>query len=253
MTWTANNMAPLAGSWEPCSPWHLASEGEWVISSSCGQATAKLSHPGKKTAVEIKWEPFWPATLIGLVFISETKIFTYECSWLCFLGYRVLNTALFQLKVKYLDLTLKVQMGWPPEHIPNSGPSLGTLSMLKCSQQMVLSDVLLRRLTFCKFTAFTSSSSVSLHPPPHGILLPLSYSAVAQVKQVIIWNHEYDREQSLQQLKRQVGKTYGKVEVFKKSLSAGFSGGPVVKSSPANAGDMGSIPGSEKSHMPQDN
>jgi len=36
-------------------------------------------------------------------------------------------------------------------------------------------------------------------------------------------------------------------------LSAGFSGGPVVKSSPANAGNMGSIPGSGKSHMPQDN
>lgn len=51
--------------------------------------------------------------LTGLVFISETKIFMHECSWLCFLGYRVLNAALFQLKVKYLDLILKVQMGWP--------------------------------------------------------------------------------------------------------------------------------------------
>ena len=31
----------------------------------------------------------------------------------------------------------------------------------------------------------------------------------------------------------------------------GFSGGPVVKNLPTNAGDTGLIPGSERSHMPQ--
>ena len=33
-------------------------------------------------------------------------------------------------------------------------------------------------------------------------------------------------------------------------LFGGFPGGPVVKNSPANAGDTGSIPGGERSHMP---
>ena len=32
-----------------------------------------------------------------------------------------------------------------------------------------------------------------------------------------------------------------------------FPGGAVVKNPPANAGDMGSIPGPGKSHMPQSN
>ena len=32
-----------------------------------------------------------------------------------------------------------------------------------------------------------------------------------------------------------------------------FPGGPVVKNLPANAGDMGSIPGPGKSHMPRGN
>ena len=32
-----------------------------------------------------------------------------------------------------------------------------------------------------------------------------------------------------------------------------FSGGAVVKTLPANAGDMGSIPGLGRSHMPQSN
>ena len=32
-----------------------------------------------------------------------------------------------------------------------------------------------------------------------------------------------------------------------------FAGGPVVKNSPANAGDMGSTPGPGRSHMPWGN
>ena len=32
-----------------------------------------------------------------------------------------------------------------------------------------------------------------------------------------------------------------------------FSGGPVVKNPPANAGDMGCIPGTGRSRGPQDN
>ena len=32
-----------------------------------------------------------------------------------------------------------------------------------------------------------------------------------------------------------------------------FAGGPVVKNSPANAGDMGLIPGPGRSHMPWGN
>ena len=33
----------------------------------------------------------------------------------------------------------------------------------------------------------------------------------------------------------------------------GFSGGSVAKNPPANVGDMGSIPDSGRSHMPQNN
>ena len=33
----------------------------------------------------------------------------------------------------------------------------------------------------------------------------------------------------------------------------GFPGGSVVKNPPANAGDMGSIPGPGRSHMPSSN
>ena len=33
----------------------------------------------------------------------------------------------------------------------------------------------------------------------------------------------------------------------------GFPGGAVVKNTPANAGDMGSIPGPGRSHMPWSN
>ena len=32
-----------------------------------------------------------------------------------------------------------------------------------------------------------------------------------------------------------------------------FTGGPVVKNLPANAGHMGSVPGPGRSHMPQGN
>ena len=43
------------------------------------------------------------------------------------------------------------------------------------------------------------------------------------------------------------------IEVIKKELLGGFPGGSVVKSPPANAGDMGSIPGEERLHMLQSN
>ena len=36
-------------------------------------------------------------------------------------------------------------------------------------------------------------------------------------------------------------------------LLGDFAGGPVVKNLPANAGNVGSIPGPRRSHMPQDN
>ena len=39
----------------------------------------------------------------------------------------------------------------------------------------------------------------------------------------------------------------------KKERKKGFPGGSVVKNSPANAGDMGLIPGLGGSHMPQSN
>ena len=38
-----------------------------------------------------------------------------------------------------------------------------------------------------------------------------------------------------------------------KNSTEGFPGGPVVKNPPANAGNMGSIPGSGRSHMPWGN
>ena len=37
----------------------------------------------------------------------------------------------------------------------------------------------------------------------------------------------------------------------KRSLQGDFAGGPVVRSLPANAGDMGSISGLGRYHMPQ--
>ena len=42
----------------------------------------------------------------------------------------------------------------------------------------------------------------------------------------------------------------GKTKVNK---TRGFPRGPVVKNPPADAGDMGSIPGQGRSHMPQGN
>ena len=42
-------------------------------------------------------------------------------------------------------------------------------------------------------------------------------------------------------------------EVNIKKRSQGFPSGAVVKNPPANAGDMGSIPGPERSHMPRSN
>ena len=39
----------------------------------------------------------------------------------------------------------------------------------------------------------------------------------------------------------------------KKEGKRDFPGGAVVKNAPANAGDMGSIPGPGRSHMPQSN
>ena len=39
----------------------------------------------------------------------------------------------------------------------------------------------------------------------------------------------------------------------KKTFLKDFPGGAVVKNLPANAGDMGSIPGPGKSHMPWSN
>ena len=38
-----------------------------------------------------------------------------------------------------------------------------------------------------------------------------------------------------------------------KSSREGFPGGAVVKNPPANAGDVGSSPGTGRSHMPQSN
>ena len=40
---------------------------------------------------------------------------------------------------------------------------------------------------------------------------------------------------------------------FLNSLSRDFPGGSVVKNPPSNAGDMGSVPGPGRSHMPWNN
>ena len=45
-----------------------------------------------------------------------------------------------------------------------------------------------------------------------------------------------------------IGKKYGQ-----KHNKQDFPGGAVVKNTPANAGNMGSIPGLGRSHMPQSN
>ena len=42
----------------------------------------------------------------------------------------------------------------------------------------------------------------------------------------------------------------GKKNSIKKNTTLDFPGGPVVKNPPANAGDMGTIPGSGILHMP---
>ena len=44
-----------------------------------------------------------------------------------------------------------------------------------------------------------------------------------------------------------------KEHVCQEGKKEDFPGGPVVKNPSANAGDMGSIPGPGRSHMPQDN
>ena len=43
------------------------------------------------------------------------------------------------------------------------------------------------------------------------------------------------------------------VFVFKKIMKWGFPGGSVIKNPPASAGDIGLIPGWQKSHMPWNN
>ena len=50
-------------------------------------------------------------------------------------------------------------------------------------------------------------------------------------------------------------KHYGflKMHPLQKYQKQGFPGGAVVENPPANAGDMGSIPGPARSHMPQSN
>ena len=115
--------------------------------------------------------------LIGLVFISETKIFARECSWRCFLGCRVLNTALFQLNVKYLNLILKVQMGCPRTHpklwpLPGNSLDARVLSaggLVRCFTEM-LDFLQIHCLYFLILSLFT--------PRPHGILLQLLYTIV---------------------------------------------------------------------------
>ena len=41
--------------------------------------------------------------------------------------------------------------------------------------------------------------------------------------------------------------------IYEKATMRGFPGGSVVKNSPTNAGDIGSIPGPGRSHMPWSN
>ena len=48
-------------------------------------------------------------------------------------------------------------------------------------------------------------------------------------------------------------RVFSDLTVIIKSKSQGFPGGSVVKNRPANAGDRGLIPGSERPHMPQSN
>ena len=43
------------------------------------------------------------------------------------------------------------------------------------------------------------------------------------------------------------------IKKIKKACERDFSGGAVVKNTPANAGDMGSSPGRGRSHMPRSN
>ena len=43
------------------------------------------------------------------------------------------------------------------------------------------------------------------------------------------------------------------VNRYSKAENVGFPSGSVVKNLPANAGDMGSIPGPGRSHMPSNN
>ena len=45
----------------------------------------------------------------------------------------------------------------------------------------------------------------------------------------------------------------GKKKKKKRNAYRDFTGGAVVKNLPANAGDMGSIPGMGRSHMPRSN
>lgn len=127
------------------------------------------------------------------------------------------KSALFWLKVNYSDLTLQVQtlpllphnpaLDITPITVPQLRP-LGTTSMLGDSRQMILSDVLLRGLSFCKFTAFTSHSPSLITRllfllSCHCVLLPLEHLTVAEATQfmVVIWNHEYNSKLSLHQLK----------------------------------------------------
>ena len=44
-----------------------------------------------------------------------------------------------------------------------------------------------------------------------------------------------------------------KIWAVAREKSGNFSGGPVVKNPPTKAGDMGSIPGPERPHMPWSN
>ena len=47
--------------------------------------------------------------------------------------------------------------------------------------------------------------------------------------------------------------TQVRMAIIKKSTNRDFPGGTVVKNPPANAGDTGSSPGPERSHMPRSN
>ena len=51
--------------------------------------------------------------------------------------------------------------------------------------------------------------------------------------------------------KNKLGGYYSAIK--KKNEVLGLPGGAVVKNPPANAGDMGSIPGPGRSHMPRSN